>query len=175
ALAFVKETARNAASDEVILKAFKGHMQYYLNNAYVRAFAKHYLQTGKFKKANGEDSNKTFAQVAEKINAADSTSVISKVFDVLTSRKTIANGGLGIFKTQATRPGVSNPQFGNVWETWNGKTFGANEVFKSIAQNANVRTEADFIAALEKRLSDNMSNKLKALTGDQKYFIVWSE
>ncbi|WP_036452618.1 hypothetical protein [Mycoplasma buteonis] len=174
---FIKKYAKTPASKEAYDTAFDKHMSYYVNNAIRRSLAQFELTNQIFAKADNTPSEFKLGQVNEKISSADKTSVIGKVFNVVTSKTPLSEGGLGVFRTQEARPGVSNPQYSIIWDTWNELVFGNKVLYEQIAseqaKNKHKLTEQEFINIMTDKLSDQMKLKLTPIPKSDNLAIKW--
>ncbi|MFG4974611.1 hypothetical protein [Mycoplasmoides gallisepticum] len=141
----------------------------FLNNALLQKLADITLLQTKMPNANNQDSKYTLSEVAKKVDSSSNASIVSKILDVITSNKSYAQNGTGIFETLPRRPGISNPQFGTVWSSWNERTFGNLEFFKS--QINNITNEEMFKKLIRDQLSQSMTTALSTITQAQTFFI----
>ncbi|VEU71138.1 hypothetical protein [Mycoplasmopsis glycophila] len=172
--AFYAPTAKNPVDKATFSDLFAKRMTYWFNNALLRSLGTTLLDALNFPRKDGSASDVKYSKVAQVINDLLKAGIVNKVFDVLTSTTPYDQGGLGVFRTLQKRPGVSNPQFGIVWETWNEKTFGALPVFTELRDKGNITDKESFLNAIRTKLSDNMKTKLGAIQGDAKFLIPWT-
>ncbi|WP_406613932.1 hypothetical protein ACJA23_03200 [Mycoplasma corogypsi] len=161
--------AKTMPSADKIEKAVKLMYYEFLNNGLLRRMNVLALDSAKMQKQDGTPSNLSYSDVAKLFNSSETTSVIKDILSAVTSDKSYAQGGTGIFETLPKRPGTSNPQFGAVWSTWNEKTFGNLEFFKSIVSSTN--SEEEFIKAVKAQLSSTMQLSLAPLKNPNSFTI----
>ncbi|WP_426461047.1 hypothetical protein [Mycoplasma hafezii] len=176
---FISKYANKPASKEVFEKAFVAHLAAYLNNALRQSLATYVLNNIAFKKADGANSQYKLSEIGAIVDKLLKTSITKKVFNVVTSHKSLEDGGLGKFVTQAERPGVSNPQYGVVWEAWNEKTFGNTTLYSTIAANEGKNkdlTEEQFAQIMAQKLSDQMTLRLKTINASGSALLInWTQ
>ncbi|WP_036459548.1 hypothetical protein [[Mycoplasma] imitans] len=161
--------AKTQPNAEVLKKAVTYMYYEFLNNALLQKLSDITLVETKMPNAAGQASMLTLSQVGKKIDSSSNASIVSRILDVITSNKSYAENGTGIFETLPKRPGVSNPQFGTVWASWNERTFGNLEFFKS--QINNVTNEEQFKKVIREQLSQSMTTALSTITDAQTFFI----
>ncbi|MDC4183151.1 hypothetical protein [Mycoplasma bradburyae] len=161
--------AKTMPNAETIKKAVTLMYYEFLNNALLYKLVDLSLLQSKMPKKDGMASDYTLSDVAKKVEASSNVSIVSKILDVITSDKSYAENGTGIFETLPKRPGVSNPQFGTVWGSWNEKTFGNLEFFKS--KKDSVTNEEAFKKVVRDQLSASMTTALATIKDAQSFTI----
>ncbi|QGZ97230.1 hypothetical protein GE118_00230 [Mycoplasma sp. NEAQ87857] len=147
---FPKEnTPEYTTYQENLKKAITLYLNDYLNDAKIRAKGQELLDGSPMLNAKGEATKYTKVQVIDRYNEYDRTFAINKLFDVLTSEKSLEDNGLGVFKTQEGIINNYNPQYGDVWGAWNEQTMGNLEFLKDIQAN----NEQEFKKAIEEKLN----------------------
>ncbi|TDV24219.1 hypothetical protein BCF59_0170 [Mycoplasmopsis mustelae] len=149
---FSNTASKTTVSDAEIKKVVDLYLNSYINFARIYAVVDEYIANTKMKKKDQTDSNVTIAETDAKIQTYEKFLSINFVFDVLTSKTSIKDNGIGILKVQPSRFDNSNPQLSSVWTNWNDKTFGNQEWYKGLK---NINTKEDFINAMEDKLSAN--------------------
>ncbi|WP_338583147.1 hypothetical protein [Mycoplasmopsis cynos] len=160
---FATKYSNNVPSDEILKNATKKHLNIFLNAAIVRASISSIFENTKFKNKDKTDSKYSFKEVDAKISEFEGKSTFNKLLKVFSSTKEIKDGGIGIFKTQATRPDNSNPQFGPVWGYFNDLTFGNNQKYEEFKAKG-IKTEQEFADEVFKtlqKLFTDVSNTLQ--------------
>ncbi|WP_322961988.1 hypothetical protein RRG51_00625 [Mycoplasmopsis cynos] len=149
---FAAKYSKNAVpSDDILKNVTKKHLDIFLNAAIVRASISSIFENTKFKNKDNTDSKYSFKEVDAKISEFEGKSTFNKLLKVFSSTKEIKDGGIGIFKTQATRPDNSNPQFGPVWGYFNDLTFGNNQKYEEFKAKG-IKTEKEFADEIFKTL-----------------------
>ncbi|UUM19754.1 hypothetical protein NPA11_03220 [Mycoplasma sp. 1578d] len=131
ALKFIKEVAITPASDDVIKKAARLHFNEFVNQAVWQNFVGEQVKEKEKTLPNGA----TVAQIQTEVNNFLKTLSFDKILDVLTSHKSIKDGGVGEIKFQPNRIDHSNPILtASLWGNWNDQTFGNVQFLQNIAK-----------------------------------------
>lgn len=160
---FSKETAKVAVSDQEIEKAAKLYFQNYINAARITKLVQDELQNNNMPKKDGTPSNYKGQVVINKLEQYDKLLSFDKILNVITSTKTLDQGGVGILQTQPSRFDSSNPQFAFVWGRWNDQVLGNVEWYKQL-KSQNVNSAQTFLNVLENKFSEvftEFANSLK--------------
>lgn len=160
---FSKETAKVAVSDQEIEKAAKLYFQNYINAARITKLVQDELQNNNMPKKNGTPSNYKGQVVINKLEQYDKLLSFDKILNVITSTKTLDQGGVGILQTQPSRFDSSNPRFAFVWGRWNDQVLGNVEWYKQL-KSQNVNSAQTFLNVLENKFSEvftEFANSLK--------------
>ncbi|EFF41305.1 hypothetical protein [Mycoplasmopsis alligatoris] len=165
--------AKTSVTEEVIKKAVDLYFNFNANRGLLIGFVNDYVKNAKFVKADKTKTNLSLQQVSEAIAEYEKSLAVDKVLNVVTSTKTIAEGGLGILKT-GTRVDGSNPQFGSVaWGVWNDQTFGSKPfLIETPALKADNVTLQQFTDAVEEQLHNLYKQKIEAINSTSSGNIV---
>ncbi|ADE19925.1 hypothetical protein [Mycoplasma crocodyli] len=157
-----KELAKTVQPKETIEKAVELYFNYYKTKALLKSFGNDYQKSAKFTKKDNTKSEYTLMGSADIVKDYEKSLAVDKVLNVLTSTKSIQDGGLGV-PNFGGRLDNSNPHFGNVaWGSWNESTFG-NKTFLE-EKSKTVKTFDDFVNVIETQLSTLYKQKIDAIT-----------
>ncbi|VEU74777.1 Maltose-binding periplasmic proteins/domains [Mycoplasmopsis citelli] len=138
ALQFIKEVAVTPADDQIIKKAVKLYLNNYVNQALWYDFV-----TKKVKEQEKiflTPKGTTLEEASSEVANFEKTLSFDKLLQVVESKTPIKEGGQGQIVFQSNRIDHSNPQFEkNVWDNWNGQTFGNVLFLQNIAQESGTK------------------------------------
>ncbi|APJ38095.1 hypothetical protein [Mycoplasmopsis pullorum] len=175
--------AKVEVSDEVITKASELYFNNYVNNAQIRVLVEKVAPKFVLRK-DGTASDVELSKATDEIAKYEKNGAINKILDVVTSRRSIEDGGLGVLTTLTERIDHSNPQFAStVWGIWNDSTFGnkvfiketADKILAKKTETPDLDAKAEFTAAVLEQMSKLYSDKAKIMTETALQLVVTFE
>lgn len=160
---FVDTFAKTIPTQDTIKQIVDGYLNTYLNPSKIRALIANLASRSSLPQGNASIPS----DVIDKILAYEEKFRTNKTFNVFASDKSIAEGGLGITKTQPIRPDNSNPVFEQVWNIMNKEVFGNALLYQDL-KSYNIRTHDLFSFQIANALHSAFSKYIKELNDQNK-------
>ncbi|MBN3534899.1 hypothetical protein [Mycoplasma procyoni] len=166
AKSFSETYSKNKVEDAKIKEAVDLYVDNYANEAVWIRFKDKYnkvLEAAKFNKKDGKASTYSVSDIKAKVEEYRKGNASEIILDVLTSTKSLADGGRNVLETQANRLDRNNPQFTSFWPEWNDLTFGNQAKYSEAAFINAVSSLETFKAEMEKQIQARLQHTVNTL------------